>query len=61
MILGVFFNLHIYFLNDVKIYSILFRSSLYKFDLIYYDESIMNGDFLMIIMLHMFCFVFEHL
>ncbi len=47
--------------NDVKIYSILFRSWLYKFSLTYNNERFMKGDFLMIIMLHMSCFVFEHL
>jgi len=56
-----FVYLHILKKNDVKIYSILFRSWLYKFSLIYNDERFMKGDFLMIIMLHMFCFVFEHL
>jgi hypothetical protein len=31
------------------------------FNLTYNDERFMKGDFLMIIMLHMSCFVFEHL
>jgi len=39
----------------------LFKSWLYKFSLTYYDERFMNCDFSMIIMLHMSCFVFEHL
>jgi len=56
-----FIYLHILKKNDVKIYSILFRNWLYKFNLTYNDERFMKGDFLMIIMLHMFCFVFEHL
>ncbi len=47
--------------NDVKIYSILFRSWLYKFSLTYNDERFMKNDFLMIIMLYMSCFMFEHL
>jgi hypothetical protein len=47
--------------NDVKIYSILFRSWLYKFSLTCNHERFMKGVFLMIIMLHMFCFMFEHL
>ncbi len=46
---------------DVKIYSILFKSWLYKFSLTYNDERFMKGDFLIIIMLEMPCFVFEHL
>ncbi len=56
-----FVYLHILKKNDVKIYSILFRNWLYKFSLIYNDEIFMKGDFLMIIMLHMSCFMFEHL
>jgi hypothetical protein len=56
-----FVYLHILKKNDVKIYFILFRNWLYKFSLIYNDEIFMKGDFLMIIMLHMSCFVFEHL
>jgi hypothetical protein len=56
-----FVYLHILKKNDVKIYSILFESWLYKFILTYNDERFMKGDFLMIIMLNMFCFVFEHL
>jgi hypothetical protein len=56
-----FVYLHILKKNDVKIYSILFRSWLYKFKIIYNDKRFMKGDFSMIIMLHMFCFVFEHL
>jgi hypothetical protein len=47
--------LHIWKKNDVKIYFILFKSWLYKFSLTYNDERFMKGDFLMIIMLHMFC------
>jgi hypothetical protein len=47
--------LHIWKINDVKIYFILFKSWLYKFSLTYNDERFMKGDFLMIIMLHMFC------
>ncbi len=54
-----FVYLHTLKKNDVKIYSILFRSWLYKFSLTYNDERFMKGDFLMIIMLHMSCFVFE--
>jgi hypothetical protein len=46
-----FVYLHILKKNDVKIYSILFRSLLYKFNLIYNDERFLKGDFLMIIML----------
>jgi hypothetical protein len=56
-----FVYLHILKKNDVKIYSTLFRSWLYKFNFTCNDERFMKGDFLMIIMLHMFCFVFEHL
>jgi len=48
-----------FFKNSVKIYSILFRIRLYKFSLTYNDEKFMKGDFLMIIVLHMSCFVFE--
>jgi len=55
-----FVYLHILKKNDVKIYSILFKSWLYKFNLTYNDERFMKDDFLMIIMLHMSCFVFEH-
>jgi hypothetical protein len=40
-----FVYLHIYFLNDVKIYSILFKSWLYKFSLTYNGERFMKGDF----------------
>jgi len=47
--------------TDVKIYSILFKSWFYKFNLTHNDKRFMKGDFLMIIMLHMCCFVFEHL
>jgi hypothetical protein len=57
----VFFYLHILKKNDVEIYYIIFKSWLYKFSLTYNDERFMKGDFLMIIMLHMSCFVFEHL
>jgi hypothetical protein len=39
----------------------LFINWLYKFSLIYNNERSMKGDFLMIITLHMSCFVFEHL
>jgi len=56
-----FVYLHILKKHYVKIYSILFKSWLYKFNLIYNDEIFMKGDFLMIIMLHMFYFVFKHL
>jgi len=56
-----FVYLHILKKNDVKIYSILFKSWLYKFNLTYNDGRFMKDDFLMIIMLHMLCFVFEHL
>jgi hypothetical protein len=42
-------------------YSMLFKSWLYKFNLTYNGERFIKGDFLMIIMLHMSCFVFEHL
>jgi hypothetical protein len=56
-----FVYLHTLKKNDVKIYSILFKSWLYKFNLTYNDERFMKGDFFMIIMLHMSCFVFEHL
>ncbi len=56
-----FVYLHTLKKNDVKIYSILFKSCLYKFILTYNDERFMKGDFLMIIMLHMSCFVFKHL
>jgi hypothetical protein len=56
-----FVYLHIFLKNYVRIDSILFRSWLYKFSLTYNDERFMKGDFLMIIMLHMSCFVFEHL
>jgi hypothetical protein len=56
-----FVYFHILKKNDVKIYSILLKSWLFKFSLIYIDERFMKGDFLMIIMLHMSCFVFEHL
>jgi len=56
-----FVYLDIFLKNDVRIYSILFKSCLYKFSLTYNDERFMKGDFLMIIMLHMSCFVFEHL
>jgi len=41
--------------------SILFKSCLYKFNLTYNDERFMKGDLWMIIMLHVSCFVFEHL
>jgi hypothetical protein len=54
-----FVYLHILKKNDVKIYSILFRS--WMFSLTSNDERFMKGDFLMIIMLNMFCFVLEHL
>jgi hypothetical protein len=56
-----FIYFHILKKNGVKIYFILFKSWLYKFCLIYNDERFMKGDFLMIIMLHMSCFVFQHL
>ncbi len=56
-----FVYLHILKKNDVKIYFILFKSWLYKFNLTYNDGRFMKDDFLMIIMLHMLCFVFEHL
>jgi hypothetical protein len=56
-----FIYLHTLKKNDVKIYSILFKSWLYKFNLTYNDERFMKGVFLMIIMLHMSCFVFGHL
>jgi hypothetical protein len=56
-----FVYLDFFLKNDVRIYSILFKSCLYKFSLTYNDERFMKGDFLMIIMLHMSCFVFEHL
>ncbi len=51
-----FVYLHILKKNDVEIYSILFRSWLYKFSLTYNDEIFLKGD-LMIIILHMsfFC------
>ncbi len=48
-----------FFKNNVKTYSILFIVWLYKFSLTYNDEKFMKGDFLMIIVLHMSCFVFE--
>jgi len=56
-----FVYLHILKKNDVKIYSILFTSWFYKISSIYNDEKFMKGNFLKIIMLHMSCFVFEHL
>jgi len=43
-----FIFLHILKKNDVKIYSILFRSWLYKYSLTYNNERFMKGDFLMI-------------
>jgi len=52
------FYLHMLKKNDVKIYSILFKSCLYKFNLTYNDERFMKGDFFMIIMLQMFFFFF---
>jgi hypothetical protein len=57
VILGLLFICIYIKKNDAKIYSILFKSWLYKFSLIYNDERFMKGGFLMIIMLHMFCFV----
>ncbi len=56
-----FVYLHILKKNDVKLYSILFRGWLYKFTLSYNDERFMKGEILMIIMLHLSCFLFEHL
>jgi hypothetical protein len=55
-----FVYLHILKKNDVKTYFILFKNWLYKFNFTYNDERFMKGDFLMIIILHLSCFVFEH-
>jgi hypothetical protein len=56
-----FVYLHILKKNYVKIYSIYLKVDCTSLVWTYNDEKFMKGDLLMISMLHMSCFLFEHL